>query len=279
LPQGVPTELRARAWLRVSGAEAAQRAAGDGFYAALLARPPTAEDTEAQRQIELDLPRTFGEHPWLRCAPARDALRRVLVAAARAAPAVGYAQSMNYVAAFALLTFRADEEAAFWLVRACLERLAAPHTYARDLEGLHVELRALAALLADKAPRVTDAMGRLGAETSLFATEWLLCLFTCSLPAEARARVCMCCCGGGAVQCARADASAPLPFSCASLCCADDGARVGRVLVRGRQGSDPHRHRARQGAWPATTHARACHSSLSLIPDVLWPLPYARPVR
>jgi hypothetical protein len=189
----VPVELRARAWLRVSGAEAAQRAAGAGFYAAVLARPPTLEDTDAQRQIELDLPRTFGEHPWLRCPPARDALRRVLVAAARCTSA-GYAQSMNYVAAFALLTFRADEEAAFWLVRACLERLAAPRTYARDLEGLHVELRALAALLADKAPRVADAMQRVGAETSLFATEWLLCLFTCSLPPEARARAAVALC-------------------------------------------------------------------------------------
>jgi hypothetical protein len=132
------------------------------------------------------LARTFGEHPWLRSAPARDALRRVLCAAARASPSTGYAQSMNYVAGFALLVYRADEEAAFWLVRAALERLAAPRTYSRDLEGLHVELRTLAALLADKAPRISAALAHLGAETSLFATEWLLCLFTCTLPAEAR---------------------------------------------------------------------------------------------
>jgi hypothetical protein len=185
----VPPQLRGRLWLRVSGAEAAQRAAGPGFYADLLARPPSAEDAESERQIELDLGRTFGTHPWLRSEAARDALRRVLAACARANPGSGYCQSQNYVAAFALLSFRGDEEACFWLVRACLERLAPPRTYARDLAGLHAELRVLAALLRAKQPRLAAALGRLGADPSLFATEWLLCAFTCTLPAETAARV------------------------------------------------------------------------------------------
>ncbi len=171
----------------MSGAESAQRSAPATFYAALLSRPPTASDAEAERQIELDLPRTFGEHPWLRGEPARDALRRVLCAAARAVPSVGYAQSMNYVAAFALLIYRADEESAFWLVRAALERLTAPATYARELQGLHVELRTLASLIQAKLPKLAALLRGMEAGTSLFATEWLLCLFTCTLPAEVRA--------------------------------------------------------------------------------------------
>ena len=183
-------DLRAKAWLRASGADTARAAAGEGFYAALLARAPSGpSELDSERQIELDLDRTFAEHPWLRTPPARDALRRVLVAAARAAPQHGYAQSMNYVAAFALLTFRADEESAFWVVRAALERLAPPQTYARDLEGLHVELRTLSTLLTAKVPRVAEKLASIGADTSLFATEWLLCLFTCTLPAETTARV------------------------------------------------------------------------------------------
>lgn len=185
----MPPDLRGRAWLRVSGGEAAQRVAGPGFYADLLARAPSAGDVEAERQIELDLARTFGSHPWLRLAPARDALRRVLAACARANPGAGYCQSQNYVAAFALLSFRADEEACFWLVRTALERLAPPRTYARDLAGLHAELRVLAELLRAKLPRLAAAMQRLGCEASLFATEWLLCAFTCTLPAESAARV------------------------------------------------------------------------------------------
>ena len=91
---------------------------------------------------------------------------------------------MNYVAAFALLVFRADEEAAFWVVRTALERLTAPQTYARDLEGLRVELRVLTALLRAKTPRAAAALRALDADASLIATEWLLCLFTCTLPAE-----------------------------------------------------------------------------------------------
>jgi len=188
-PQGVPAELRAPLWLRVSGAEAAQRAAGPGYYAALLARAPSAADAEAERQIELDLGRTFGTHPWLRCEPARDALRRVLAACARANPGAGYCQSMNYVAAFALLSYRADEEACFWLARACFERMTPPRTYARDLGGLHAELRVLSALLRAKLPRLAATLQRMGADASLFATDWLLCAFTCTLPAESCARV------------------------------------------------------------------------------------------
>ncbi len=183
----MPAELRARAWARVSGAESAARAAPPGFYASLLARAPTPADADAERQIELDLPRTFPEHPWLRSPAARDALRRVLVAAARASPVTGYAQSMNYVGAFALLTYRADEEAAFWLLRAALERLAPPRAYARDLHGTRAELRVLSALVAAKLPRLRAACEAAGADTPLYATDWLLCLYTTTLPPEARA--------------------------------------------------------------------------------------------
>lgn len=96
--KGVPAELRAAAWARVSGAEELRRR-GEGSFAELLARQPSAGDAAAERQIDLDLQRTFPEHPWLRGPEAQARLRRVLVALARATPEQGYCQSQNYAAA------------------------------------------------------------------------------------------------------------------------------------------------------------------------------------
>jgi len=85
--------------------------------------------------------------------------------------------------------YRSDEEGAFWLLRCALAQRCVAGTYATDLRGLQLELGCLRRLLALKTPRVGAALLRLGGDPSFFATDWLLCLFTCTLPAETAARV------------------------------------------------------------------------------------------
>jgi hypothetical protein len=64
-----------------------------------------------------------------------------------------------------------------------------PGTYARNLDGAHVEMGAFGALLAAKQPRLAAHLSALGCEPSLLATDWFLCLFATSLPPEGAARV------------------------------------------------------------------------------------------
>ena len=188
--KGVPHAMRPAAWSAACGSEVARRnARASETYSGLLGRTATGEDRRAEQQIDLDVPRTFPQHPWLGTPEARGVLRRVLTALARSDPARGYCQSMNYVAAFALLVFKQDEEAAFWCCRTALEKLAPAGLYDPTLSGLHVELSVLGALLESRLPRTARKLRGLACPPSLFATEWMLCLFACSLPADTCLRV------------------------------------------------------------------------------------------
>ena len=65
-----------------------------------------------------------------------------------------------------------------------------PEMYGRDLKGCRVELGALARLLRPRQPRLAKhVLDALGCDASLLATEWFLCLFATSLPAESTARL------------------------------------------------------------------------------------------
>ena len=188
--KGVPHHLRCTAWLAISGAAAARKAAAPAAqYQALLARLPVDTDVVAERQIDQDLHRTFPSHPAMRSESTRAQLRRVLVALARASPQRGYCQSMNYVSAFALMVFQADEENAFWLLHTALASKAPPELYSRDLQGLHCELKVLEELAEQKSPKAAKKLKALLCLPSLWATEELMTLFTCTLPSETCLRV------------------------------------------------------------------------------------------
>ena len=96
---------------------------------------------------------------------------------------------MNYVAAFALLVYRTDEEACFWVVRTALDKLAPTNLYDAQLSGLHIEVAVLGGLIEAKLPKLARKLRGIACPPSLFATEWLMCLFTCTLPSETALRV------------------------------------------------------------------------------------------
>lgn len=73
-----------------------------------------------------DLPRTFATHPWLRSEEGQAALRRVLTAFSVHNPGVGYCQGLNFLAALLLTATGKDEETAFWLLAALVERILYP---------------------------------------------------------------------------------------------------------------------------------------------------------
>lgn len=62
-------------------------------------------------------------------------------------------------------------------------------TYAASLTGLHIEMRTLSTLLHIRRPALAAHFQAVGFDISLVATDWFLCLFCTTLPAESAARV------------------------------------------------------------------------------------------
>ena len=170
LAHGIPATYRADLWLRaaraVSGNRSIEYAAearrvsaviqtttsssiggGGGGTSTLLSDIEAAEAMEVNRQIELDLPRTFAEqHDFSAALEARalgggaldgsrssaaaaanamtaasggdihDALRRMLRVFCARNRGTGYLQSMNFVAAFLLIVFGRERESDAFLV-------------------------------------------------------------------------------------------------------------------------------------------------------------------
>lgn len=110
---GIPARRRKTLWPKLCRADELRSTEAPGYFASLLAQP-TATPNEpglfaAERQIELDLARTYPGHQKLAGEGGTDRLRSVLLAYARRSPPVGYVQGMGFVAAL-LLIFVEDVE-------------------------------------------------------------------------------------------------------------------------------------------------------------------------
>ena len=209
---GVPAELRPRVWLRLAAAwlpalleEGLEADGGSGYYAR-LSRPASAVSDDAAvmaaaDQIELDLPRTFPAQPELRTEAGKATLRRVLMAHCRRNPALGYTQSLNFVAALLLLQLPARcpllhgvsmgrEAAAFWLLCTITEVLLPEH-FTAQMVGVQVDNRVLAALVASHAELggAAAAMARADFDLGLVSTQWLCMGFIHALPCETTLRL------------------------------------------------------------------------------------------
>mmetsp|Transcript_20039 Transcript_20039/g.55778 ORF Transcript_20039/g.55778 Transcript_20039/m.55778 type:complete len:409 (+) Transcript_20039:44-1270(+) len=184
---GVPVDLRPWVWFEISGASALKASLPPAYYSDLVAA--SNQGCTCQRQIELDLPRTFVNHPWLMKPEGQAVLRTVLLAFSLHDPKLGYCQGLNYVAALFLLACGQDSERAFWLLAAMVGRVVAANTYTSNLAGCHSEMRTLGVLMAKKVPRLYKHFQDLGCDVSIIATDWFLCLFATSLPPEVAARV------------------------------------------------------------------------------------------
>jgi len=160
---GIPTEHRAAAWMQLSGARQRMEAQPHLYRQLLVASSAHGEAAgrSVEEAIDLDMRRTFPEHPRLD-ATFLSRMRRVLLAYARRSPEVSYCQGMNFVAA-AVLLFVEDEEEAFWLLSFLIEEVLPDH-YVQSMIGhtvdrqiietlVELHLPALAQHLCVRAPR------------------------------------------------------------------------------------------------------------------------------
>ncbi|KAF9070341.1 rab-GTPase-TBC domain-containing protein [Rhodocollybia butyracea] len=115
-------------------------------------------------------------------------LRRVLTAYSRRNPAVGYCQGMNLVTS-TLLLVHADEEEAFWVLCALVERILPEEFFSPSL----LPSRACPLILLDYVqeylPKLYDHLNNLGVDLPAICFSWFLSLFTDCLPVETLFRV------------------------------------------------------------------------------------------
>lgn len=183
---GVPPKLRSWVWPEVSGAKKLRVENPPNYYSNLV---KAATLSRYASQVELDLPRTFPGHAYINSADGQGAMRRILTSYSVHNPHVGYCQGLNYIVAVLLLALERDEEEAFWLLAAIVERISYKASFGANLQGCHVEMKTLQDLIEEKLPRLSTHMRKIGADTSLIATDWFLTVFTVSMPSESVCRV------------------------------------------------------------------------------------------
>ena len=190
---GVPAQYRPSVWLRTSGAYALRAQAEEehpgghaGYYAGLVEACEN-HTSEAIRQIEADLSRTFPKHPSLDAVEVHAAMRRVLVAYSVRNARVGYCQSMNFLVGFMLMAV--PEEDAFWLLSAVVETLLPEEFYSPSMVDSTVYQSVFEDLLARTVPKLSVLFASEGVPLPLICSQWFLCLYVRVLPTETTLRV------------------------------------------------------------------------------------------
>jgi hypothetical protein len=185
--KGIPPPLRGRVWQEASGAAARRAARPPSYFSAMALAGEGGSPFLAD--IDQDAAHAFPNHPWLQSAEGRAAARRVLLALAQHSPVVSYARPLSHVAGLLLVALNRNQEAAFWLLAQMVDSVLFPGTYAPNLVGCQVEMRALENLIGGKLPRLAAHLRALEADVGAMAADWYLSLFAAALPSETAARV------------------------------------------------------------------------------------------
>jgi len=207
--RGIPPELRGAVWGYVSGASEMQAIAKKTYYQDLLekAKSPQWRDSESISQIEKDLKRTLPNNVHFQDMGSSSIamLNRILVAYSVHNPAVGYCQSLNFIAGYLLLF--TDEIPAFWLLATVVENICCvlgepsdgdkgsneevepAFYYQRDLAGVRIDQGVFGALLAKKLPDVNRKLKKLTIPIEPLTVKWFLSLYVNTLPAQTVLRI------------------------------------------------------------------------------------------
>jgi hypothetical protein len=159
-----------------------------GEYELADLKPASSE--EAHRQVELDLHRTIPQHDGIQSTEIIGALRRVLLAYAYRNSAVGYCQSMNFIAAHMLL--HVEETPAFWLLTTLVEDILPSSYFERGMIGVRVDVGVCEDMIAAVLPRLAEHLTSLDCYTfglRGLLTQWIMTQFVTALPPETVGRV------------------------------------------------------------------------------------------
>ncbi|THH08191.1 hypothetical protein EW146_g9072 [Bondarzewia mesenterica] len=181
---GIPLVYRAKVWLECSGGLEMRE---PGLFSDLLAE--TNGDKNVAREIEKDVGRTMPLNVFFGGdGVGVHKLRRVLTAYSRRNTAVGYCQGMNLVAS-TLLLVHADEEEAFWVLAAIIERILPEDFFSPSLLPSRACPLVLLDYVQEHTPKLFNHLKQLGIDLPAICFSWFLSLFTDCLPVETLFRV------------------------------------------------------------------------------------------
>ncbi|KAI0291382.1 rab-GTPase-TBC domain-containing protein [Multifurca ochricompacta] len=182
---GIPLAYRAKVWLESSGGLEMQE---PGVFVELLAQTDT-DGGGVVREIDKDVGRTMPLNMFFGGDGAGvQKLRRVLIAYSRRNPTVGYCQGMNLVAS-TLLLVHADEEEAFWVLAALVERILPEGFFSPTLLPSRACPLVLLDFVHEGIPKLAAHLAELGIDLPAICFSWFLSLFTDCLPVETLFRV------------------------------------------------------------------------------------------
>ncbi|KAH9981699.1 rab-GTPase-TBC domain-containing protein [Russula compacta] len=159
-----------------------------GVFAELLAQTDS-DGGVVVREIDKDVGRTMPLNMFFGGdGVGVQKLRRVLIAYSRRNPAVGYCQGMNLVAS-TLLLVHADEEEAFWVLAALVERILPDGFFSPTLLPSRACPLVLLDYVHEGMPKLAAHLTELGIDLPAICFSWFLSLFTDCLPVETLFRV------------------------------------------------------------------------------------------
>lgn len=183
-------ELREEIWMRSSGATVRQAAEGAGYYQSLVSRlkDENYEHTSTMRQIEVDVPRTFGTtQAGVNTPQGREKLERILKVYALRNRTLGYCQSMNLVVGL-MLSIGFAEESAFWLLVELAERIV-PGYWVPSMTDTQIDTRTVVDAIEQSLPEVTEHLHSLNIPLDVVVWQHLLSLFINKCPTWTTLRV------------------------------------------------------------------------------------------
>ncbi|XP_043982355.1 trichohyalin isoform X1 [Gambusia affinis] len=182
--KGIPPSLRAKCWPLLCGALERMRQKKN-LYESLDSQPGLQSWVDI---IERDLDRQFPFHEMFlsKDGHGQRELFRVLKAYTQFQPEEGYCQAQGPVAAVLLMNMPAEE--AFWCLVQISEQYL-PGYYSPLLEGVLFDAAILSWVLKKTCPAAHKHLQQHGVEPLMFATDWLMCLFTRHLPFNTLLRV------------------------------------------------------------------------------------------
>ena len=207
--KGIPSKYRGEAWYFYAGGPQSDdlRDLQNAYMGTLNVCHSPYLRIKDQEAIERDLHRTFPDNVHFKPlldqsnhqsmdrseAPIVSALRRVLYIFAMQHAAVGYCQSLNFIAGLLLLFM--SEVKACWML-GCITTSILPGSHDRELEGARVDTWVLMAALRAKVPRAWEKVSvdvpsnsRSQPAVTTILSRWLMSIFISELPIEGVLRV------------------------------------------------------------------------------------------
>ncbi|KAF8340494.1 rab-GTPase-TBC domain-containing protein [Cantharellus anzutake] len=183
---GVPLVYRAKIWSECSGA---LEIAEPGVFQELLSTRGSEIPHPTLVEIDKDVRRTMPTNIFFGGdGVGVNKLRRVLQAYSWRNPDVGYCQGMNLIAS-TLLLVHADEELAFWVLAAIIEKLLPQDFFGQSLLVSRACPLVLLDYVQELQPKLYTHLQQLGVDLGAICFSWFLSLFTDCLPVETLFRV------------------------------------------------------------------------------------------